>query len=177
MSPSRTSRIPDFLRDTDPDVRFLAVKWVSDEKLKEFRPQIAEMIKSTALDPRGYVALATTLARLDDKPVNDDNLAAYFLDRLKDRDAPVSARLLALRAIPATYKQLRTEFLVELLKTDDAPFRIEVLRTLKDRADHKAFAAVLSIAGNTRESSERPRSGGPYLLRDRNGCRGPARAG
>ena len=38
---------------------------------------------------------------------------------------------MALRAIPATYKQLRTELLIELLKQYDPVFRIEVLRALK----------------------------------------------
>jgi putative membrane-bound dehydrogenase-like protein len=153
QDPNRTRLISDFLRDDDPDARFLAVKWVSDEKLAEFRPQIVEMLKSNALDPRAYIALATTLARLDNKPVNDDNLAAYFLDRLKDRDAPVSARVMALRAIPATFKQLRTELLVDLLKQIDPVFRIEVLRALKDRADGKASDAVRAIAKDANETS------------------------
>jgi len=143
--------LPDFLKDPDPDVRFMAAKWVSDEKLTEFRSQIADMLKSPALDPRGYVALATTLARLDGKPVNEDSLATYFLDRLNDRDAPLPARLMALRAISATYKNLRTERLVELLKQTDPTFRIEVLRALKDRADAKSAPAVLAIAQDAKE--------------------------
>lgn len=142
----RTKRLPDFLKDKDADVRFLAVKWVSDEKLTEFRPQIAEMMKDTRLDYRGYVALATALARLDGKPVNDDNLAAYFLDRLNDKGAESPARFKALRAIPATHAKLKTEALVELLKVADAMFRVEVLRALKDRADAKAAPAVRDIA-------------------------------
>ena len=48
--------------------------------------QIARDAEVPALDPRAYVALpARTLARLDNKPVNDDNLAAYLLDRLNDK--------------------------------------------------------------------------------------------
>jgi len=146
-----TKQIPRFLKDPDPEMRFLAIKWVSDEKLTEFRPQITEMMKSTTLDPRSFIALATTLARLDDKPVNDDNLAAYFLQRLNDRDGPLPARLMALRAIPATHKNLRTELLVELLKQDDAAFRIEVLRALKDRGDAKATSSVLALARDTKQ--------------------------
>ncbi len=146
----RTDALTEFLKDADPDVRFLAIKWVSDEKLTQFRPVIAELLKSTTLDPRSYVALATALARLDDKPVNDDNLAAYFLDRLNDQTAPPAARLMALRAIPAAYSKLRTELLVELLKRNDPVFRIEVLRALKDRADAKSAPAVRTIASDAK---------------------------
>ncbi|MBN9118732.1 MAG: c-type cytochrome [Planctomycetes bacterium] len=143
--------LADFLADADPDVRFLAVKWVSDEKLTAFRPQIAEMLKGTGLDPRSYVAVATALARIDGKPVNENSLAEYFLERLNDKAAPTAARLMALRAIPATHKALRTERLVELLKADDAALRIEALRALKDRADAKSAPAVRAIATNEKE--------------------------
>ncbi len=144
-------QLPEFLKDTDPDVRFLAAKWVSDEKLVEFRPQIVEMLKSPNLDPRAFIGLTTTLARLDDKPVNDDNLAAYFLDRLADKTATPAMQLMALRAIPATHKKLPTDQLLALLKQDDAAFRIEALRALKDRADPKATPAVLAIAKDVKQ--------------------------
>jgi putative heme-binding domain-containing protein len=134
-------------------VRFLAVKWVSDEKLTEFRPQVTEMLKNPTLDPRSYIALATALARLDGKPVNENSLADYFLDRLNDKTSNSPARFKALRAIPATHAKLKTESLVELLKVADAMFRVEVLRTLKDRADAKALPAVRAIAKDVKESA------------------------
>lgn len=139
------------LADPDPDVRLLAVKWVSDEKLTAFRPQVEELMKRTALDPRTYVALATALARLDGKPVAEGNLADYFLDRLNDRGAPPAARLIALRAVPATHAKLKTEALVELLKVSDAALRVEALRALKDRADAKSAAAVREIAKDAKQ--------------------------
>ncbi|HVK14109.1 MAG TPA: PVC-type heme-binding CxxCH protein, partial [Gemmataceae bacterium] len=138
--------LAEFLADPDPDVRFLAVKWVSDEKVAAFRPRVADMMADPAPDPRGFLALATALARLDGKPVNEDGLAAYFLARLADRSAPVPARLLALRAVPATDKGLRTDFLADLLAVGDPAFRVEVLRALKDRADPKAAPAVRALA-------------------------------
>lgn len=146
-----TKLVPDFLKDPDPDVRFLAIKWVSDEKLAEFRPQLTEMLKSTTLDPRSFIGISTALARIDGKPVNDNSLADYFLDRLNDRDATIPARLMALRAIPATYNKLKTESLIELLKQADVAFRVEVLRALKDRADSKAANAVRDVAKDARQ--------------------------
>jgi putative heme-binding domain-containing protein len=129
----------------------LSAKWVSDEKLTAFRPQIVEALKSPSLDPRAFVGLATTLARLDDKPVSEDALAGYFLARLMDKSAPTSARLMSLRAIPAGFKPLRTEQLTELLRHDDPAFRIEGLRALTDRGDPKSAAAVRELAGDDRQ--------------------------
>jgi putative heme-binding domain-containing protein len=146
-----TRVLADFLADPDPDVRLLSAKWVSDEKLTAFRPQIVEALKSPSLDPRAFIGLATTLARLDDKPVNEDALASYFLARLVDKSAPASARLMALRAIPAGFKPLRTEQLTELLRHDDPAFRIEGLRTLKDRGDPKSAPPVREITRDERQ--------------------------
>ncbi|MFO0823706.1 MAG: PVC-type heme-binding CxxCH protein [Gemmataceae bacterium] len=119
------------LKDTDPDVRFLAIKWVSDEKLAEFRPQIVEMLKNPKLDPREFIGLNTALARLDDKAVNDDNLAGYFLDRLADKAAAPATQLMALRAVPANHKRLAVQQLLDFLKHEDTAFRLEALRALQ----------------------------------------------
>ncbi|OWK37958.1 PVC-type heme-binding CxxCH protein [Fimbriiglobus ruber] len=146
-----TAVIPDFLADPDPDVRFMAVKWVSDEKLTEFRPQIVEALKNPALDPRAFVGLTTALARLDNKPVNEDGLAGYFVERLADPAAPASTRILALRGIPAGNAKLRLDLLTGMLKNDDPAVRIEALRALKDRGDAKAIPAVLAIVTDAKQ--------------------------
>ncbi len=140
-----------FLKDPDPDVRFMAVKWVSDEKLVQFRPQIVGMLKDPKLDPRGFIALATALARLDDKPVNDDGLADYFLGKLFDKSAPLAMRLMAVQSISATSNKLKTEQLTALLAEDTALLTIEALRSLKDRGDAKAAPSVLALARDAKQ--------------------------
>jgi putative membrane-bound dehydrogenase-like protein len=147
----RLNLLKKYLQDPDPDVRFLAVKWVSDEKLSTFRPQIVEMLKDPKLDPRKFIALTTALARLDDKPVNDDGLADYFLGKLLEQHAPIATRIMAIRSIPATYKKLKTEQLTALLDGTDTAFRIEVLRILKDRADPKSAAAVAAFVRDAKQ--------------------------
>jgi putative heme-binding domain-containing protein len=144
-------KLADFLNDPDPDVRLLAVKWVADEKLVAYRPQIVEALQLPVLDPREFVALSTALARLDDKPVNENSLAEYFLARVGEQSAPVASRLMALRAVPAAYAKLRTDAIVAMLKENDGAFRIEVLRLLKDRGDAKAAPAVRAIARDVKQ--------------------------
>jgi putative heme-binding domain-containing protein len=126
------------------------VKWVSDEKLTEFRPRIAEMLKSTTLDPRSFIGLTTALARLDDKPVNDDGLADYFLAKLADASAPIATRIMAMRSLNVNHAKVKTEMLTGLLDVKDDSFRIEVLRALKDRADHGERKAVGLVWGNAK---------------------------
>ncbi|MFO0804080.1 MAG: PVC-type heme-binding CxxCH protein [Gemmataceae bacterium] len=135
-----------FLTDKDPDVRFLAVKWVSDAKLTAFRPHLAERLDDPKLDPRGFIALTTALGRLDDKPVNDDGLADYFVGKLIDKSAPLPVRLMALRSVNATGNKLKTELLAALLKDPDTTVRVEALRALKDRGDAKTAPLAAAMA-------------------------------
>jgi len=146
-----TDRLSKFLGDPDPDVRFLAIKWVSDEKLTAFRPRVVEMLKSPKLDPREFVGLGTALARLDGRPVNDGALADYFLDRLTDPDTPAATRLLALRCVPAAHGKLKLDQLTGLLRHEEPAFRVEALRALKDRADAKAAPAVRAVAEDEKQ--------------------------
>ena len=73
---------------------------IANDRAREIFLRRAQIVRELRrfFDARGYIGLATALARLDNKPVNDDNLAAYFLDRLNDKTAPASVRLMALRA-------------------------------------------------------------------------------
>ncbi len=149
--PAGTRLVTEFLADPDPDVRFLAIKWISDEKLTTFRPILSEMMRSPGLDPRAFFGLATATARLDGKPVSDDALASYFVERLIDKSAPAASRLMALKVVPAGHAKLHTDHLVELLAQPDPAFRIEALRALKDRGDAKATSAVRAIASDTKQ--------------------------
>ncbi len=143
--------LADYLEDPDPDVRFLAMKWVSDEKLTPFRGAIAKLLEQPLLDPRAVVGAATTLARLDNKPISDDNLAGYFLERLRNKQSTPATRLMAIRAIPSTQAKLKTDELIDLLKQADPALRVEALRVLKDRADAKAKPAVIALARDDKQ--------------------------
>lgn len=147
----RTDRVAAYLADADADVRFLAIKWVADEMLTEFRPHLLQLLQKPNRDPREFVGLSTALARLDGKPVTEGALADYFLNRLADPQTPTGTRLLALRSVPATHSKLKTEHLVGFLTHDDPAFRVEALRALKDRGDATAAAAVEALARDEKQ--------------------------
>jgi putative membrane-bound dehydrogenase-like protein len=142
-APTASRVVPDFLADADPDARLMAVKWVADDRLTEYRPQIVEAMKAPDLDPRTYLALATALARLDDKPVSEDGLVNHFVDRLIAPDTSLAAKRMALRVVPASHQKLKTAVLLDLLKDKDPGFRIEVLRALTEKADPAAAGPVV----------------------------------
>jgi len=140
------------LADPDPEVRLIAAKWVSDERIEEFRPQIAKQLARPDLDHRSLIAFTTTLARLDNKPVNEDALAGYFLEQVNNKKLPAAMRLLSLRGIPSGYAKLKTESLIGMLREEELGIRVEVLRMLTERADVKAGETLRTIAHDTKQS-------------------------
>jgi putative membrane-bound dehydrogenase-like protein len=140
------------LYDSDPDVRLLAIKWMSDDKLTAFRSLIVGRLQEPGLDPRTFEGLATALARMDDRPVDQNSIATYLLDRLKDERTLVPARIMILKAVPAKHAKLKAEDLTEQLKLDVPVYRVELLRVLKDRGDAKAAPAVRALAYDPKQA-------------------------
>ena len=150
--PNTAELLPRFLADNNDEIRFLAAKWIADEKLVEFRPQVAEAMKNPKLNVRMYTAYATALARLDGQPVNEAKLAEYFFDRLADEKSPAATRVLALQLVPARFGRLNVAFLQKLLVHDDPGLKLEAVRTLAEHPDGKRFGLLLEVARNPQMS-------------------------
>ncbi len=144
--PEAAKFVPEYLTDPDEEVRFLAAKWVADEKLTQHRPLIAEALKNRKLNVRMYLALSTALARVDGQEVNEAKLADYFLERVADERSPADLRVKALQMVPPAHKKLTVELLGKLLAQDDPALRLEAVRTLATHPDPKHGAMLLAAA-------------------------------
>ncbi len=147
-----TRRLSEWLADPDEDVRFLAVKWIADEKLVAYRPQLVEALKDRGLNVRLFFACSSALARLDDRDVSEAKLADYFLDRLQDGKGPPTLRVLALQMIPANYPKLTLNLLRQLLSQNDAALRLEAVRTLSDHPNPGRESLLLDVVRDARQA-------------------------
>ena len=169
--------IPEFLADRDDDVRFLAAKWVADQKLTEFRPLVVEALKDRDLNIRLYTALATALARVDGQDVSEAKLADFFFDRLADDKAPPGIRVKALQLLPTSNAKLTVDLLSGLVKlTGDPALQLEAARRSPSTAGlvplaiyskGPATASCRRTSGPSWSSAWRtiPRRGGPTCSR------------
>jgi putative membrane-bound dehydrogenase-like protein len=135
-----------FLADPDEDVRFLAVKWVADERLIEYRPQIVAALKDPHLNVRMYSAYSTALARLDGQEVNEARMAEYFFERLADDHSPSDLRRKSLQLIPANHPRLTLDLLGKLLRQGDPALQLEAVRTLSEHPSPRRFGLLLAAA-------------------------------
>jgi putative membrane-bound dehydrogenase-like protein len=146
--PEGLKRIPDFLADADEDVRFLAAKWIADQKLAEYRPLMVKALEDRKLNVRLYFAYSSALASIDGKDVNEGKMADYFLDRLADRDSPTGLRVMALQMAPPNHPRLTLPLLTELLAHSEPKLQLEAARTLSESPLPKRVPALLEAARN-----------------------------
>jgi putative membrane-bound dehydrogenase-like protein len=141
-------RLGEFLNDPDEDVRFLAAKWVADQKLEEYRPLLSAGLKDRQLNVRLFFAYSAALSRLDGTSASEAQMADYFFGRLRDETSPVALRVLALQMIPPAYAKLTPELLAGLLARDERPLQLEAARALCDSPSPKRLAVLRQAAHN-----------------------------
>jgi putative membrane-bound dehydrogenase-like protein len=155
--PEGVHLVGEFLADLDEQVRFLAAKWVADQKLAAYRPQIVRALKDKDLNVRMYTAYSTALARIDNREVNEAKMADYFFERLRDERSPRAIRVMALQLIPPSHPQLTVELLGGLLHQKDPALRLEAARALSDHPSPKR-TAVLRAAAHDRHLGDAVRA-------------------
>ena len=139
-----------FLKDPDETVRFLAVKWIADEKLADYRDDVVKAMRDPKLSVRMYMAYATALARLDGLEVNEKSLADYFVKRLADDTTPPAQRAMLLRQVPVSHGKLTVELLTKLLAQDDAGLKLEAVRALVEHPNPKKSGPLLDVFRNAK---------------------------
>jgi putative membrane-bound dehydrogenase-like protein len=134
-----------YMADPDEDVRFLAAKWIADQKLTDYRPRLVEALKERKLNVRLFFAYSAALARLDGKHANESEMADYFFDRLQDKSSPTAIRVLALQMIPPSYKKLAPDLLDTLVATGEPAIQLEAARALSESPSPKRIPLLLAM--------------------------------
>ncbi len=148
--PEGVRLLPEFLADPDPEVRFLAAKWISDQQLAQFRPLLVKALADRTLNVRMYSAYSTALARVDRQEVNEAKMAEYFFDRLRDDKSPPALRVMALQLIPPRHGRLTLDLLTRLLHQADPALRLEAARALSEHPSPKRKQVLLEAANDAR---------------------------
>ncbi len=143
-----------FLAADNPNTRFVAVKWIADDKLVDYRPDLERMLNSSDLDYRLFRAVAAAIDRLDDKEPADQPSIELLLTKIKDANSPVVIRSLCLRMIAPDAKGLLLEDLIALTRHADAALRLEAVRTLANHPDARRDKTLVELAADDGQPEE-----------------------
>lgn len=148
FSENKPQLIRDSLTSNDPTVQLLSAKWIADDKLADFRPDLEKHIAAGGLDTRTHWAFATALARIDNRPLSPEFMYDGLYEQLADPKSSVAVKIAALRMLPAKHGKLKPPLLHALLAENDEPLRLEVLRVLADRAEPASLGVLRETVSN-----------------------------
>jgi putative membrane-bound dehydrogenase-like protein len=138
------------LADDDAGVRLFAVRWIADERLKEFREQVAELLEGDMPTERYFLAVIAAIEWLDgDASPRSGGISDGLLRReLANKNRSPALKAIALRLISPNHQWLNLERLREYLASDNEKLRREAVRTLAMQTRPERFALLAEIASD-----------------------------
>jgi putative membrane-bound dehydrogenase-like protein len=118
------------LTSPNSQVRFLALKWIADERVAEYRDEVEKGLQSANLTRELFAAHLAALERIDGKKIGDFPDPALVLPILKNAGASPGLRAFALQMLPANHRELSIEFISSLLAQKDEQLQMEAVRTM-----------------------------------------------
>ncbi len=153
LPPPAVTVIAHALANPDPDVSLLALKWISDKRLKRFQPLVEARLKDAAITPAFYYAAITTLARLESPNTSEADLVKRLKADILDPAAPLSRQRLALEILPDRDVNIKVKDILPLLAVaegEDKVWLIHYLGTLREGA---RLAPLHDLAFNSKSSA------------------------
>ena len=148
-----TKLLPKLLRDPDPDVRFAAVQWVGEERLKEFREPLIEALSVGPATARLFGGYLSALERLDGvsrTPSDEWGGEQYIVRAIEDPKTSPEARRWSLRMLRPDHPLLSIDRLRGYLQGDDESLRLEAVRSLRESPLSERDALLAEIATSNR---------------------------
>lgn len=152
--PNVDAVLPQFLTDDDPRVRFLAVKWIADEKLDRWRSHLDAMLARPDLTPDLYRAVMSAIDRLDGRPAADRPADPQLLATLIDEQMTPAVRATALRLMRPEQPKLTTELLAPLIDASDDAMRREAVWAAVLHPSGRHAAMLAEIAKDERRAAD-----------------------
>ncbi|HEX4000755.1 MAG TPA: PVC-type heme-binding CxxCH protein [Pirellulales bacterium] len=131
--PAGRKFLPQFLDDPDTAIRFAAIEWAGEERIKDVRPKIVEMLSARADTRELFEACVAALELLDGTQRPDEFHGEEYVVRvLNDAHASNTMRQLALRMLRPDHPALTMTLIKGFLASADEGLRAEAIRSLRD---------------------------------------------
>ena len=143
--------IPNALKDLDPSIRFVAVAWIGESKLEQFRDTLRNGLATSATTRHLFEAYLAALERLEAPPrgYRDEQPGEeYIASLLKDPKTLSSLLARSLRMIRPDHPALTSRLLKSFLTSTDPLLATEAVRTLRETNHPDRYSVLSSLATN-----------------------------
>jgi putative membrane-bound dehydrogenase-like protein len=143
--------LPALLSDSDPGVRFAAIEWAGEEKIKDLRPRIVEILSGEANTRELFNACVAALELIDGTQKPDEfHGEKYAANVLLDEQSSTEVRRLALQMLPPDHPALSIERLKGFLDSPDAALKLEAIRALRASPAPGRLSLLADLARDTK---------------------------
>jgi putative heme-binding domain-containing protein len=129
------TRLADFLSDTDPGIRLVALKWIGEEGVKSQRAALDRVLTAGPTTSQLFAAYLAAVEKLDHPPRKDKEEwtnEQYVAESLLNESLPIEVRRWALRTLRCDHPAISAKRLREWLSCDDEKMQLEAVRTLRE---------------------------------------------
>lgn len=140
--------IPALLADEDDIVRYVGIKWIADEGLDRYRPELEQVLDRADLTERDLRATLASLAAINGTSEKEFSPNDKLLEMAVDAGRSAAVRALALRIIEADHPRLTVEFLASLLSDSSTAIQREAVRTLVIHPARSKAAVLARVAAD-----------------------------
>ena len=143
--------LPQALSDPDPQVQFVAIEWIGDEKLVEYRNDLRKNLATNAATRQIFEANLAALERLDGNFRDSRTEWAgenYVADLIANSKIPNAVLVRALRMIRSDHPAITDERVRGWLESADSSVRIEAVKTLRESTLPGRFEQLAKLAAN-----------------------------
>ncbi|MEM7601211.1 MAG: PVC-type heme-binding CxxCH protein [Verrucomicrobiota bacterium] len=148
---SARAQLPHLLNDPDEAVCFVAVKWIADEKLTEFKVQLREQIDRDELSQTLLFAILAAEQTLNGEKPSDtpstNQLRSLFNDQTRDS----TLRALALSLMPPD--SLPINRLTQMALENPPAIRLEAIRNLQAATSPERIPVLAELASDREQPS------------------------
>lgn len=140
--------IPQLLADPDERVRFVAIKWIGDERLSQYRDALQALLQNDAISGASLKAVFAAMARFNSDDNKEFSPSRQMLDLAFDEQRPSDLRAVALRNVTIDDAAKHVAKLAELTRSNNAALQREAVQTLVMLSSPQAVAALGNVAMN-----------------------------
>lgn len=141
--------IPSLLADADSGVRFVGIKWIADEGLKQYRENLKELLNRSDVSRRDLRAVVAALARISGDSKKEFSPDDTLLEIALDQSRPPELRAMALQIVDVEDKRLTVDALSSLTQEESIAIQREAIRSLAIHADSARSSVLGKLAADS----------------------------
>lgn len=142
--------IPELLKDSSADVRYVAAKWIADEKLTQYKNLLNDALQNKDIKSPELLFLVAAISALEGKSANNFSADSIMMKLAEDKTRPQSLRASALKNIPGSFRQLSLKKLEEFISLKSAAITEEAVKSLVIHPDSNRFKLIAEVAEDSK---------------------------